>query len=434
MSFLKKTIYIFATSIGLMVVGLTSGIVVARVLGPELKGQAALLSTITEFLFMGGSLGLGSAFSYYIAKEYYPSRQILTFALFSSLILGSIVIGAFYVTMPLHAGVWEGVPKGLVFGAALLAVVSIYLNYLSRIIVGYGRIYAMNVGGIASSLTNLIAVILLLVVCNFGINGVLGAFWLSAAVQSAVLLYFLKDDLPLARFWVGNLMRDSFSYGIKSQSLLLINFLNYRLDMLLLKHFTDSTSVGYYSLAVGMAEMMWMVPNAVVAPLFSGIAASDAKDRSLVTLRTVRWSIVFLCILAIGGIVFGQLFIKLLYGESYLPSYMPFLWLLPGICLFPLFKLLVVDLAARGKPGLGTISSATALIVNIIANIIMIPRMGASGAALATSFSYICMSIMSVLFFMSVTKHRIIDLFIMDLEEAAYIKKKLLSCVQLINR
>ncbi|RQW86060.1 MAG: hypothetical protein EHM79_10355 [Geobacter sp.] len=422
MTFLKKSISTFATSVGLMVVGMASGIIAARVLGPELKGQAALLTTITEFLFMGGSLGLGSAFSFHIAKQHYPSRHILSCALFSSVLLGGLAIGVFYLTMPLHRKVWTGIPQELIFFAALLAVLSIYANYLTRIVVGYGRINAMNAGGIASSLTNFVSIVLLLLVCNFGLNGMMGSFWLAALAQLAVLLYVLRDDLPLSRFWTSSLMRNSISYGVKSQALLLINFLNYRIDILFLKHFTDATSVGYYSLAVGMAELMWMVPNAAVAPLFSGIAASEAIDRSQITLRTVRWSMIFLCILAIGGFLFGKLFIRFLYGADYLPSFMPFLWLLPGICLFPIFKLLAIDLSARGKPGFGTISSAVALVVNIVANVFLIPRMGASGAALASSISYVCMSLLCMFFFLQETKYRIRHIFIIDREELQFIK------------
>lgn len=430
MSIIKKSVSTFATSIGLMVVGISSGVIAARLLGPELKGQAALLSTITEFLFMGGSLGLGSAFSFHIAKQHYPSRQILSFALFSSLILGSIAIGIFYLTLPFHFKVWHGVPNHLIFYASLLTVVSIYVNYLMRIAVGYGRIYAMNIGGIAASLTNFSSIILLLFVFDLGLNGMMGSYWLAAMAQMTVLLYVLRDDLPFARFWASGLIRDSISYGLKSQALLLINFLNYRIDMLLLKHFTDATTVGYYSLAVGMAEMMWMVPNAAVAPIFSGVAASEATDRSLITLRTVRWSLILLCIIGILGVMLGRYFVELLYGAVYLPSYIPFLYLLPGICLFPLFKLLVVDLAARGNPGFGTIASVVALIVNIVANIFLIPVMGASGAALSSSISYVCMSTLSIFFFIHVTKHRFRDIFIVDSEEIKFIRDKLKNFIR----
>ena len=427
MSFLKKSVITFATSIGMMIIGMASGIIVARTLGPELKGQSALLASITEFLFMGGSLGLGSSFSFYIAKKQYPSRYILSCALFCSLILGVLATGVFYLTMPLHNNVWEGIPKRLIFSAALLAVLSIYANYLVRIVVGYGRIAEMNLGSIANSLANFSSIIFFVLFMGLALDGMMVSFWLSILVQIMVLLYVLRADLSLTTFWSTGLMRNSLSYGVKSHSLFLINFLNYRIDMLLLRHFTDAATVGYYSLAVGMAEMMWMLPNSAVAPLFSGVAASAAKDRSLITLRTVRWSLILIIFLALPSIVFGRYLIQLLYGTDYLPSYMPFLWLLPGICLFPIYKLLSVDLAARGRPGLGTISSAVALVVNIIANIILIPRMGGAGAALATSLSYICMSIVTILFFINVTENRIRDIFVIDIEEIDYIKRFIFS-------
>ena len=430
MGFLKKSIITFATSIGLMIIGMASGIIIARMLGPELKGQSALLASITEFLFMGGSLGMGSSFSFFIAKKQYPSRHILSCALFCSLILGFLAIGVFYLTMPLHNNVWEGIPKWLIFCAALLAVLSLYANYLVRIVVGYGRITGMNLARIAHSLANVSSVVFFVVVMGLTLDGVMISFWLSLFAQLAVLLYVLRADLSLTTFWSTGLMRNSLAYGLKSHSLLLINFLNYRIDMLLLRYFTDATTVGYYSLAVGMAEMMWMVPNSAVAPLFSGVAASDIKDKSLITLRTVRWSLILLIFLALLGILFGRYLIQFLYGINYLPSYMPFLWLLPGICLFPIYKLLSIDLAARGRPGLGTISSAVALVVNIIANIILIPRMGGAGASLATSLSYICMSIITIFFFVNVTKNRIKDIFIIDSEEIDYIKRFIFSLLK----
>jgi len=423
MSFIKKTLLTFMTSIWLMLVGLLSGIISARILGPELKGQSALLVSITEFLFMFGSFGLGSAFSYYIAKKKYPSGQIMTFALVGAVIFGTIAVGLFYTSIPFHRKVWEGVPSLLIFLSALLSIFAIYNNYLTRIIVGFGQIYEMNAAGISSSLANLLSVVVLLWVMGYGLYGMVGVFWISSLTQVAVLLFFLRKKLVFSCFWKNDLILNCFSYGIKSQALLLINFLNYRLDIFLVKYFLGVTSVGYYSLAVGLGEMMWMVPNSAIAPLFSSIAGSESSDRSLVTLRTVRWSLLLLFIMAIGGGLFGQFFIKLLYGADFLPSYNSFLLLLPGICLFPIFKLLVVDLAGRGHPGLGTISSLVALLINISANILLIPKMGAPGAALATSISYTCMSILSLLFFLHVTKYRIFDVFIFDRYEFDIVMK-----------
>jgi Na+-driven multidrug efflux pump len=49
--------------------------------------------------------------------------------------------------------------------------------------------------------------------------------------------------------------------------------------------------------------------------------------------------------------------------------------------------------------------------------------MGAPGAALATSISYTCMSILSLLFFLHVTKYRIFDVFIFDRYEFDIVMK-----------
>jgi O-antigen/teichoic acid export membrane protein len=429
MSFLRRSLSTFGTQVFLMVMGMATGIITARVLGPELKGQAAMLTMIAQILFMIGGMGLGSAFSFFIAKKLFPPRQILTFALVSAVLFGSVGITVFYTTWHWHAGVWSGIPDRLVFYAALLAITYIYANYLTRIVVGFGRIYSMNMGDLAHSLVNFFGVVLLLLVLDFGLEGVMIVFWVAPLAQVAVLLYVLRGDLRPTRFWRGGLLRASLDYGIKSHALLLINFLNYRLDMLLLKYYSDASAVGFYSLAVGMAELMWLVPNAAVAPLFSGVASSDAGDCSRVTLRTVRWSLIFLVIMALGGVLVGRPFIALLYGADFLPSFVPFLWLLPGICLFPIFKLLTVDLAARGYPGYGTVASAAALATNIGGNILLIPRMGMAGAALATTISYSCMSLLCLVFFVRKTGYGLRDIFLIEAEERQIIRQFVTSAL-----
>jgi O-antigen/teichoic acid export membrane protein len=417
MSFFKQSLSTFATQVVSMFFGIGAGIVTARILGPTLKGQAALLTMISQVIFMLCSMGLGSAFSFQVAKQRFEINKIITAAAFLSVVFGSVGILVFYLSLPLHASVWDGIPAELVFYAALLSIVCIFANYLTRIVVGYGRIYSMNVADFSRTVTNFMAIIVFVWMFGMQLDGMMLAYWLAPAVQLLVLLYVLREDLRPVNFFKRDFLKATAGYGCKSHALLIINFLNYRVDMLLLKHFMTATEVGYYSLAVGMAELMWLVPNSAVAPLFSEVAASDNLDRSLLTLRTARWSLIFLIILAFGGVFFGRTFIALLYGANFLSSFEPFLWLLPGICLFPLFKLLTVDLAARGNPGYGTIASAVALLVNVGANILLIPHMGMNGAALATSISYSFMSLLSLFFFLRETGYALTDVFIIPREE-----------------
>jgi len=404
-----------------MILGVSTGIITARYLGPQIKGQAALLTMITQTLFMFGSMGLGSAFSFFIAKKTFPSRQIISASLVATIFFGTVSIGFFYISYPLHANIWLGIPHNLIFLSTLLSALTIYVNYLTRIVVGYGWIYAMNISDFVRAIINFLVTIILLVIFHIQLEGVIIAIWLATLGQSLFLISTLKKDIYPAKFWNGKLISSSLTYGIKSHALLIINFLNYRIDMILVKYFADDIAVGYYSLAVGMAELMWLIPNATVAPLFARVAKSNKEDRSNFTLLTVRWSLVFLLFLSTLGIVLGKTFISLLYGKEFVPSYLPFLGLLPGIILFPIFKILVIDLSARGYPGYGTIASLGALLVNLVINVILIPLMGILGAAIASSLSYGCMSFLSIIFFCSQTNTKWRDIFIIRKNEISFI-------------
>ena len=63
------------------------------------------------------------------------------------------------------------------------------------------------------------------------------------------------------------------------------------------------------------------------------------------------------------------------------------------------------------------------LVVNVSFNIILIPRMGIVGAAVATSISYTITSIMFIITFLKLTKTSLLNLFIFDKEEIKIIKQ-----------
>ncbi len=170
-----------------------------------------------------------------------------------------------------------------------------------------------------------------------------------------------------------------------------------------------------------MAELMWIVPNSFVAPLFSKVAKANTVYSSSITLTTCRWSFLFLIILSVFGILLGEKFIILLYGVEFMPSYDSYIYLLPGVCLFPYFKLLTVDLAARGFPGYGAIASGLALIMNVLFNIILIPIYGGKGAAISTSISYVLMALLATMFYLKVTNEKFSSFFLIEKTELIYV-------------
>ena len=102
--------------------------------------------------------------------------------------------------------------------------------------------------------------------------------------------------------------------------------------------------------------------------------------------------------ITLSSIVLGILapwVIKLLFGDEFIPSAPVLVYLIPGVLLLTIFKVLNMDLAGRGKPWLSMKAMVPALVGNIVLNIFWVPEFGAKGAAVASTLSY---SLAAILF------------------------------------
>lgn len=64
------------------------------------------------------------------------------------------------------------------------------------------------------------------------------------------------------------------------------------------------------------------------------------------------------------------------------------MWLLPGVVVMAWGRVLANGASARGKPGVYLAATSLGLVVNVIANVVLIPRYGIVGAAVATTLVY----------------------------------------------
>jgi O-antigen/teichoic acid export membrane protein len=90
MSYIKKSLSTFATQIIKIILGMASSILIARILGPERNGKVVILMTALNLLFMLGNFGLGSSFTYHIAKGKYKRDEIISLSFVTAMLLGSI--------------------------------------------------------------------------------------------------------------------------------------------------------------------------------------------------------------------------------------------------------------------------------------------------------------------------------------------------------
>ena len=182
-------------------------------------------------------------------------------------------------------------------------------------------------------------------------------------------------------------------------------------------YFLNVTAVGHYTIAVGMAERLWMIPGSIGTVLFPRVSAIGDTQANQLTSKVSRHTLFIVFILSIILLVLAKPLILILFGISFLPSVKPLIILLPGIVALSFAKVLTSDLAGRGRPQFGTYASIVSLSVNIPLNLYFIPKWGISGAAFASSIAYILAAFIIVAAFIKVSKKSWFDILLINKQD-----------------
>jgi len=196
--------------------------------------------------------------------------------------------------------------------------------------------------------------------------------------------------------WKDLVKRFDFSFILKSYkagfrvflSTLFIMLL-IRFDIILIKKFLDYSYVGLYSIAAHIIDLLQIASNLVGGLVLVKLSDSDNDiEKWIIMKKLLMVFFVLLAVANIGFVIFGKLFISILYGPQFTPVYYVYLWLIPASFGLSFGSLFNMYLNSKGFPIISIILPAIAVIVNIILNILLIPIFKNQGAALATSVAY----------------------------------------------
>lgn len=163
-------------------------------------------------------------------------------------------------------------------------------------------------------------------------------------------------------------------------------------DKLMLKQMLDESAVGYYALAFSISTMWAFILAAIIDSLKPGIMRDHNEDRQkYLDGNRKLYAIIFYFSLFASSCVFivAPLFIKIMYGEAYLPAVIP----LRIVTWYVAFSYMGVArdiwIVCERKQKYLKYMYAGSAVLNIVLNLIAIPIFGASGAAIATLITQI---------------------------------------------
>lgn len=383
-----------------IVCGLVSSIITAKVLGPEGRGSYFYIITLAQLATQIGHLGLASSNTYVAAQNRSATGALAANSFWIALTLGGVA-----TALTVAFQVAAGRPDRAALAVVLLVLVPcmIYGLLASSILVGAGRAKAYNAFLLVNTGLQLVAI--LAVGATYGT--VTAMLWVSAGASlaaSAMLMWMIARQGQITWRFDWGLIGREMGFASRVYLATLLQFAVSRLNVMILDHTSGAADVGQYSIAVQFFDTLLVIPATTAMLLFPELVRSDAHDRSRRTLQVALAMGVLMTLVAVAFVAISPWLIPLLFGAGFTPAIEVVRWMMPGLVAFSLLNIVSQYLAAARFPLSNLLAWVISLPVLGILASVLIPTWGAAGAAAALSITYVLLAAAIVL--LALAQHR----------------------------
>lgn len=362
---------------------------IARYLGPEQYGLLTFAQSFVALFAVLASLGLEAIVIRNIVNEPLQRYEILGTAFILKLFGWLVTFGLTVVLISLmHPGEKAMITLVTITSLGNLFLVFDVLDYwFQSEVKSKFRVFASTIAFTLVSLLKIFFILQHAPLVFFAYAGVLEYSFMALAL----LIAYHKNGQSVFK-WVPtlkcarNLLRDSWPLILSSLSIMVYM----RIDQIMLGEMVGEKALGIYSVAVRLGEMWYFIPIAIVSSTYPSIVNAKKISEQLFYDHLQKLYDVMAIIGYAAAIVVTVLspYIVMLFGREYREAG-------PILALYIWIGLFVNLGVARGSflntmnyNWLSFFTSLGGAIINVILNLIFIPRYGGIGATVASLISY----------------------------------------------
>lgn len=382
--------WLFVDNIVRMAVGLFVGVWIARYLGPVQFGQYSYALAFITIFSMVGALAADANVIRDVVREPSARGEILgtaTFLKFLGGLMGAALCTGTIIVLRPEDAVAKWLVIILAAGIMFQAMETIALWFQSQVQSKY-TVWAKNIAFIIMASVKVALILLNAPIVAFAWAGLAEAL---LSMLALIVVYHVSGqristwmlDLPRAKV----LLRESWPLLISA----LTAVLYLRMDVVMLGEMHSEAAVGIYGAATRISEAWYFIPMALVASLQPSIIQAKEHSEELfqARLRNV-YNLMSALSISVATVVtlFADKLVVLLFGQSYEAA--------GAVLVVHVWAAVAVSLGAASSQyliveNLQKISmyrTTIGLMCNLGLNLLLIPKYGALGAAVATLVSY----------------------------------------------
>ena len=373
---------------GAMAAAGLGGIILARTVGPSVRGDYAAISAWFGVVLMVGAIGQPAALCFYVAREPLRARDYVATSRAMMLTTGAVSLSVGMVFAPLlaHGNTQVTIGYRIAFATSVVAFVAASYTFSLQA----RDLHRWNIVQFSQPLLSLISIVVL---------------WRLHLLTLDTAMVVLSATLFLQLIWAYRCCRCTglapghahlslvgplAKYGVAQIAAVAPALLNAQLDQLVLSQTVPSADLGRYAVAVSLTLVPVPLTSAIGNVAFPRLAAQRT-----VTMETFRLQ--RLAVLAAAGLSAAMLaplaavaywLVPLVFGPAYVGA-VPLLWLLtPGAVFLACGKVTGDLLRGRNRPIVVAWAQGLAAVFTVILLFALLPVLGVAAAAIASTIAY----------------------------------------------
>lgn len=408
----KGTFWALLSQVGVKFLAFVYLVIIARFLPTDIVGlfylALSVLGIILLFTDFGITFALNRYIPFYHAKQQFGNlRKLVNFAYAGGGGITLLVSLAIFFFAELLAELLSQPLLGPVFRWLAIWLFLQKLFDISRgILNGMKKVKESQLMEFFVNAVRFLLTIIAFFWVGFNISALILPYLLSFLLGASLALYYVWKEIqnwspspgkPLFRY--RTMAKDVLSFGFMIMVIFSIWTLTQYVDRIMINYIIPDplNDLGIYTIAVGLASLIFLFPSAISAIFFPVISELYGKEKpkemQRVTGVSVKWLVMLSIPVTLIMLVFPEELLQLFYGQRYVVGYgvlalftlaffIRSLSVLPGLVIAAMRRLDIELIAALVSTGL-----------NILFNWFFIPLWGINGAAFASVLSLLFVTV-----------------------------------------
>lgn len=385
----KKILGTGATRILNLLIGFANMMLGAKILGAAEWGIGYMVVVDVSFLLIGVELLAGSGLVYFTPRKKLSTLMLVSY---SWIIVAIALYALAFWLLSYFPDTFDNiVPQGYAKITLLMVLVYSFHNFNLNIFLGKEKVHLYNWVFSIQIVTQIAVMCLLLFVFHITdahafIYSLLSGYSIATITGFCFLLPMVKkegfDSIKVT-------VKEMFSYGTIIQLSTLVNTLNKRLSMFLLKQHWGDERVGVFSSGTQITEGVKIIGNSLALVQFSALSnMTDRKEAVKLTLRFIKIAVLFTFLALAVIVLLPTSFYEWVLSKEFSEIKHVMLYMSPGIIFLAAHTILAHYFSGTGQPKYNLYASITGLCFTIPSTLLLVKPFGIDGAAISSSITF----------------------------------------------